>query len=169
MPKTFLDKGMKYIYFAEANIPANLQAITVAQATAVTVKNLSDYAVVGSTTLQQDASDSIDERVYSDTGKVDIPTLKNGSGTGVYRRSFTALGAPDTDDVLNLFNARQKGLHLIFTGQGVADAPVAGDEYWYILLRADKCQPDNQPTGGFAKVTVEFKFAGDVGMGVIAA
>lgn len=168
MPKTFLDKGMKYLYFPEAAIPTSLAAITVTQATGTTVKNLSNYAVVGSTSLQQDASDSIDERVYSDIGKVDIPTLKNGSGTGVYQRSFTALGVPDTDDVLALFNARQKGLHVMFTGQGVADAPVAGDEYWYILLRADKCQPDNQPTGGFAKVTVEFKFAGDVGIGYIA-
>lgn len=169
MPQTFLDKGMRTLFFAEANIPALPKAIPVATATGATAINMSDLLVVDTSTFQQDSSDSETERVYSNPGKVDIPTLLNGSGTGVYRRVFTALGAADVTDPLKYFNARQLGMHLFFTGQGVNDVPVVGDEYWYIVLRADTCMPDNKPTGGYAKLTVGFKFGGDLGFGTIAA
>lgn len=169
MPQTFLDKGMRYLFFAAADIPAAPKAISAATATGLTAINMSDLAVVDSSTFAQDSSDSETERVYSDFGKVDIPTLLNGSGTGVYRRVFTAVGAADVTDPRKYFDNRQLGLHVFFTGQGVTDVPVAGDEYWYIKLRADTCMPDNKPTGGYSKLTVGFKFGGDLGFGAITA
>lgn len=171
--QTMLDKGMKYLLLQGADIPDDIiegdLTGTITVALLADAIDLSPSAVVDSVDFQQTSSDKETERVYRNPGKVNISTTKNGSGTGVYRRSFTALGAPDTDDPLQYFDDRQLGLHIFFTSQGVGDAIAAGDEIFVWLGTADRCQPDTKPHGGFAKLTVEFDFAGVVGTTVVAA
>lgn len=168
MPQTFLDKGQHIVWFKEADIPANLGAISVATDMSKAT-DMSDLTVVDSSEFLQTGSDSISEKVYSDVGKVDIPTDKNGQASAVFRRVVTALGAPDTTDPLALFDNRQLGVFVIFTLQAEADVPAAGDEYFYIKVRADECNPDTKPHGGFAKLTVGFKFSGAVGTSKLVA
>lgn len=168
MPQTFLDEGLEVRVFEDTDMPADPEAITAAEWAAGV--DLSDQLVVDETDLGQDASDTIEERVYSDKGKVSVPTLKNAHATLVIRRSRNAsTGVLDGSDRAGLFNDRQIFLIAVRQGVGVDVSAAAGQDYWFGQFQADTCQGEKKPTGGYDKLTVTTTHKSLVGEGVIAA
>ena len=169
--RVFSDEGVR-LDVITGTLPAVAlrDKLTVAALTAVAVKELADYAVVGSTDFVQTASDSNDERKYSDRGKVSIPTLKNATGKlTVYRdRDETTLRVTE-DDPVQYFNDRQTVLVLKRKGVSSDAAWAVGQDYEFFLFRADYVATPGDADGSFEKVEIGMNFQGHCGFGVVAA
>lgn len=167
MPQTYLDQGLEARWFQEADIPADLDAITLAEwADGVDV---SDQLIVDASTFEETAPDTNDERVYSTKGKSIEPTLRNVNANGVFRRERDGSGIPNGSDPLQYFDDRQVGVMAIRTGIGVDASAAAGQEYNYFRLKAGYTQIQNKPTSGKDNLTVGFLQNGDPGVGYLAA
>src|SRR5690349_15770778 len=101
MPQTYLDQGLEARWFQEADIPADLDAITLAEwADGVDV---SSQLIVDASTFEETAPDTNDERVYATKGKSVEATLRNVNATGVFRRERDGSGIPNGSDPLQYF------------------------------------------------------------------
>lgn len=168
--RVFSDEGVRLDVFTDT-LPAaaDRATLTVAELTAVAVKELADYAVVGSTDFVQTASETNDERRYSDRGKVSTPTLKNANGKLTVYRDRDETGKLTADDPVALFDDRQ--IVLVIKRKGVASdaAWAAGQDYEYFLFQADYVATPGDADGGYEKAEIGMNFQGDCGFGVVAA
>jgi len=169
MAATFTDEGMKLYWFpADTTLTGTWAALKVADFTVTGVVDLSDFAVVGGCEFQAAASDTIDEKVYSDKGKVVVPTYSNYTGKGQFRRDRTD-GTLSDDDVLSLFDDRQDGYIVKRLGLPEATALAASQDYEYFKFTADYVATINDANGGYEEVEVGFLAKGDHGFGTVAA
>lgn len=168
--RVFSDEGVRLDVFT-GTLPAVAlrKALTVAQLTATDVKELADYAVVGSTDFVQTASETNDERRYSDRGKVSTPTLKNANGKLTVYRDRDATGKLTVDDPVALFDDRQVVLVIKRKGVSVDTAWLAGQDYEYFLFQSDYVATPGDADGSFEKAEIGMNFQGDCGFGVVAA
>lgn len=169
--RVFSDEGVR-LDVITGTLPAVgvRDKLTVAQLTAAGVVELADYAVVGSTDFVQTASDTNDERRYSDRGKVSIPTLKNANGKlTIYRDRDEVTLALTEDDPVQYFDDRQTVL--VLKRKGVSsDTPWAvGQDYEFFLFRSDYVATPGDGDGSFEKAEVGMNFQGHCGFGVVAA
>jgi len=169
MAATFTDEGMKLYWFPEdTTLTGTWDALKPADFATTGVVDLSDFAVVGGCEFQAAASDTIDEKVYSDKGKVSVPTYSNYTGKGQYRRDRTD-GTLSADDVLALFDNRAKGYIVKRLGLPEATAVAAGQDYEYFRFVSDYIATINDANGGYEEIEVGYLQDGDHGFGTIAA
>lgn len=171
MAATFTDEGMKLLWIplgttVTGTLPS---ALSVADAAATGVVDLSDYAVVGGCEFQEAEPDTIDEKVYSDKGKVSVPTLSNYTGKGQFRRDRDTGGVLSANDIVATFQDRAEGYIIKRLGLPEATAVAAGQDYEWFKFTATYIATINDANGGYEEVEVGFLPAGDHGFGEFAA
>jgi hypothetical protein len=171
MAATFTDEGMKLYWFPiDTTLTGTWDALKVADFAVTGVVDLSDFAVVGGCEFVAAASDTIDEKVYSDKGKVSVPTYSNYTGKGQYRRDRTeGTGVLSADDIVALFDNRAEGYIVKRLGLPEATAIAADQDYEYFRYLADYIATINDANGGYEQVEVGYLQKGDHGFGAVAA
>lgn len=171
MAATFTDEGMKLIWIPDTVTPTGtMPALKLADMTVTGVVDLSDFAVVGACEFVAASSDTITEKVYSDKGKVTVPTLSNYTGKGQFRRDRTAgTGVISAADIVALFDGRKGGYIVKRLGLPEATAWAAAQDYEYFKYTADEIATINDADGGYEEVAVGFLAKGDHGFGAVAA
>lgn len=172
MAATFTDEGMKLLWLTSAFTPtgASLAALKVQDFTpGANVIDLSDFAIVGGCEFVEADPDTIDQKVYSDKGKVTVPTLGNYTGKGQFRRDRSAGGALSATDVKALFDSRQRGYIIKRLGVPEGAAVAAGQDYEYFRFIATRVSTINDADGGYETIEVGFLQDGDHGFGIAVA
>ena len=171
MSRVFADDGVRLVVItgtlpAEADWPA----LDTTELAATGVKNISDYAVVGSTDFVQAPSETNDERAYSDKGNVKTPTLKNANGKlTLYRDRDPDTGIPTANDPLQYFDDRQVILLIKRKGVDVGAAWATGQEYEIGKFQADHIATIGDADGSYEKIEVGLLFKGYHSFGTVTA
>lgn len=123
--------------------PANIDAITVTEATDASIEYLSDRLLFP-LNLDATESDRIPERVLDESSAAQAFGKHNATGEFVAVRSFDAGQIDDTDDPLQLMTPRGTLLHVLVRrgGKRATEVFATGDEYDYFLVETDN--PINQ-------------------------
>lgn len=123
--------------------PTDINAVTVAEATAVTLEYLSDRLLFP-LNLDSAESDRIPERVLDESSAAQAFGKHNATGEFVAVRSFDSGQIDDTDDPMQLMTPRGTILYVLVRRGGKPATAVfaAGDEYDYFEVETDN--PINQ-------------------------
>jgi len=167
MAATFMDQGTAVRWFTDADIPADMEAITVAEWEAGA--DIADQLVVGSSSFQFTDPDTTDEKTYKDKGKVQQPTYDNYEGNATMRRDRDATGLLLPADPLTVFEHRSVGYIALRPGQPEDEAVAAGQDYVYFKFMVTKRNPITVPNAETEKIEVGFLPQGDSGHGVLDA
>lgn len=165
MSAVFTDEGVKLVWLTA--LPTNPAALTAVLLNGG--KDLSDFAVVGECEFIQTDPDTIDQKVYSDKGKVSVPTYDNANGRGTFYRDRDGTGVPTVNDVLSLFNNRQVGYIIKRKGVPESVAWAVGQDYEFFKFQAMRVGTIGDADGGYERIEVGFAFKGDTGFGAVTA
>lgn len=138
--KTLADGNVKVVLLAAR--PADINAITVTEATAVGAKDMSSRILSSDFDLGPTGSDSIPDKPLDAKGNANTHGLSNfGGGLSVFRYFDPATGMADATDDWAYDAVKDKGTTLCLvvreTGKDSGDAIVAGDEYRYYEAETD--------------------------------
>ena len=171
MARVFADEGVR-LCIVTGTLPteADWDQLDTTQLADTGVKNISDFAVVGSTDFVQAPSETNDERAYSDKGNVKTPTLKNANGKlTLYRDRDPGTGVPTVSDPLQYFDDRQIILLIKRKGVDVGAAWATGQEYEIGKFQADNIATIGDADGSYEKIEVPLLFKGYHAFGTVTA
>ncbi|PZR55223.1 hypothetical protein DNL40_02310 [Xylanimonas oleitrophica] len=153
MPR-IVDLGVtQYLWIPGENGIANELMPDLSELTATGVKNISSQ-VVTTTTLDVEASDTVNERSVTDVANVVTPTVGNYAGSLVLFRDYEN-GEPTANDPLAVIGSSVGVIGWIAkrVGKPAAQAAAEGDEYDVYLVMIDNPQTTGGQGEGFLKAT----------------
>lgn len=159
MPKYLADGKRKIVLLSTR--PADIDAITVAEATAGT--DLSDFTLTTSV-IGPTGSDTFNEKVWSSRGNSEDfgPSNFAGNNLVIHRYYDETTKQPDpTDDAAwAALKTKDTTIRLLVreSAKDSAEAFTAGDEYRYMEYKTD--DPQNQSGDGYQKYLIPLGYQG---------
>lgn len=160
MPKTLADGKRKIVLLSST--PADVDAITVAEATAGT--DVSDFVLATSNINQPSGSDTIAEKVWSSQGNAESFGPSNFSGNYLIIHRYmdeTTKQADPTDDA-TWESVKVKGTTIRpltrLNGKDSDEALATDDEYRYVEYTTD--DPIDESGEGYEKYRIPLAYSG---------
>lgn len=149
-----VDLGVtQYLWIPGVDGIANELAPEVGELTDPGVVNISSQ-VVTTTTIDAEASDTVNERAVTDVSNAVVPTVGNYGGSLVMFRDYSA-GVATANDPLTVIGNEQGAVGWIArrVGKPASTAPAAADLYDLFLVMVDNPQTSGGTGEGYLKAT----------------